>query len=333
MDSNYKMKIDETVLDVLENLFNECGSLTAKADAMKFRASNYKYIETINWLENEQYIQRDDQYYNLKLISLYLISDRCPDAQDLIRQCEVIFPHLKQHYLNFTGLPLAITNVLPLTGFSIKRLIRPLSLMCESTIIGGHSTNLSMEGAVVYPAERILSFESFSDVLKEIMSWRSSNHQQQIVMNSFEIEDDEFMDLSPVGCFVHRKRIKELTQLEFPSFDFKKVVQICNEMNSCFRMDNFFALGCLQRMLIDHIPPIFGLRTFAEVTSNYGSKSFKAHMTHLDKSLRKISDSYLHQTIRKSEVLPNVKTVDFSSDIDVLLGEIIRYIGDSHVKY
>ena len=247
-------------------------------------------------------------------------------ARDLIQQCEAIFPHLKNHYLKFTGSPLIISDLLELTGFTMRELIRPLSLMCESSIMGGHTTSLSEEGATVYPAERILSFKTFLNVLEEIKSWRVQSHSQQEIMNSFEFEEDESTFTNTAGYFVHLKRIEELSQLEFPLFDFKKVVQICNEMNNCLKMENFFALGCLQRMLIDHIPPVFGFKTFTEVTNNYGSKSFKAHMTHLEKSLRKISDSYLHQTIRKAEILPNIKTVDFSSDIDVLLGETIRYM-------
>ena len=45
------MKIDETVLDVLERLFVECGSFRAATQAAKFRANNYKDIKIIDWLE------------------------------------------------------------------------------------------------------------------------------------------------------------------------------------------------------------------------------------------------------------------------------------------
>jgi len=47
-------------------------------------------------------------------------------------------------------------------------------------------------------------------------------------------------------------------------------------------------------------------------------------MRHLDKSLRKIADSYLHGHIRERESLPNKTQVNFSQDIDVLLAEICR---------
>ncbi len=113
---------------------------------------------------------------------------------------------------------------------------------------------------------------------------------------------------------------------ELADYDLTKVIQICHEMNSTYSSRSYYALASLQRMLIDHIPPIFGFRNFAEVASQYGTRSFKKHMFQLDKSLRNISDSYLHQPIRKSESLPNTVTVDFSSAIDELLSEIIRVL-------
>ena len=69
----------------------------------------------------------------------------------------------------------------------------------------------------------------------------------------------------------------------------------------------------------------FGFDTFAEVTNNYkGSKSFKDSMKNLENSSRKIADAYLHNRIRKKESLPNENQVNFSHDLDVLLGEIVR---------
>lgn len=82
----------------------------------------------------------------------------------------------------------------------------------------------------------------------------------------------------------------------------------------------------LIRAIIDHVPPIFGATNFQNVYSQNGTKSFKQHMEHLDKSSRKIADSYLHGHIRNKESLPNNTQVNFSQDIDVLLAEICRIL-------
>jgi len=72
-------------------------------------------------------------------------------------------------------------------------------------------------------------------------------------------------------------------------------------------------------------PPIFDQRTFTEVANNYaGTKSFKASIRTLDRSLRNIADQHLHSPIRSSETLPNARQVDFGNDLDVLLAEIVR---------
>jgi hypothetical protein len=76
---------------------------------------------------------------------------------------------------------------------------------------------------------------------------------------------------------------------------------------------------------VDHVPPVFGCKTFGEVASSYaGTRSFKEHMTILDKSLRKVADGYLHTQIRPKEAVPTPAQVDFRAAVGELLGEIVR---------
>ena len=82
------------------------------------------------------------------------------------------------------------------------------------------------------------------------------------------------------------------------------------------------------RTILHHIPPIFNLPSFDEVTNNYGgpkeNKSFKKNMSHLNESLKNIADGFLHTQIRKTETLPNETQIDYRQDLDSLLGEIAR---------
>lgn len=124
--------------------------------------------------------------------------------------------------------------------------------------------------------------------------------------------------------FIDPKRLSELRNIKNSDFDLSKLIKFCEELNFTFLFENYLSVGMLMRAIIDHIPPIFGYSKFNEVTNNYGSKSFKKSMEHLNKSLRNISDSYLHTHIRKKETLPNKTQINFSSDMDVLLSEIVR---------
>ena len=129
------------------------------------------------------------------------------------------------------------------------------------------------------------------------------------------------------GHFVNPARIAELQAVKSSTFDLTKLIQICHELNNAHISKSYISIIMLTRGLIDHVPPLFGATSFAQVASSYGgTKSFKDSMQHLENSSRKIADQHLHSHIRKKEVLPNFTQVDFSNDIDVLLAEIVRIV-------
>jgi hypothetical protein len=127
--------------------------------------------------------------------------------------------------------------------------------------------------------------------------------------------------------YVDKSRLEELRKIPKKDFDLSKLVRMLEEINICFQNESYFGVILLTRAIIDHIPPVFGCKTFSEVANNYkGSRSFKESMQHLEESSRKIADQHLHTKIRKSEVLPNKTQVNYRNDIDVLLGEIVRIL-------
>jgi hypothetical protein len=131
--------------------------------------------------------------------------------------------------------------------------------------------------------------------------------------------------------FVDLDRIEDLRNLISPKHDFRKLVKLCEELNDNFGKGNYLSVAMLGRAILDHVPPIFGFTSFNEVANNYGIRSFKKNMDHLNTSMRSIADNFLHSPIRKTESLPNASQVSFSPDIDVLLAEIIRKVTDEAV--
>lgn len=124
--------------------------------------------------------------------------------------------------------------------------------------------------------------------------------------------------------YIHVSRIAELNSIKTNNFDLSRLIRYCEELNAAFSHGCYLSTAMLVRALIDHIPPIFEKDTFAEVTNNYGNRSFKESMKNLNNSMRKISNSHLHTQIRTKEILPNSNQVDFTNDLDVLLAEIVR---------
>lgn len=129
-------------------------------------------------------------------------------------------------------------------------------------------------------------------------------------------------------AYVDPDRIAELKEISHPEFDLRKLVRFCEDLNLCFATECYLAVAMLTRALIDHVPPVFGCQSFAELANNYagGSKSFKESMRNLENSSRKIADQHLHCRIRRSESLPTARQVDFGNDLDVLLADVARFL-------
>lgn len=127
--------------------------------------------------------------------------------------------------------------------------------------------------------------------------------------------------------FISERHIHALKNLPAPGLDPTRLIRLIEETNLSFTNGCFMATAMLIRAITDHIPPVFGVQSFAQISnsSTADSRSFKQSMDHLDKSLRKIADSHLHLHIRPRESLPQVQqVVGFQGDVDVLLSEVIR---------
>lgn len=127
-------------------------------------------------------------------------------------------------------------------------------------------------------------------------------------------------------ALIAEERIEQLRRLKCSQFDLKKLVRLCEEINAVYGAGCYFATAMLIRGVLDHVPPLFGFKTFNEVVNNYasGGKAFRDHMEHLHKGSRKVADAYLHMPVRQSETLPTPQQVNSGQNLDALLAEIVR---------
>lgn len=124
--------------------------------------------------------------------------------------------------------------------------------------------------------------------------------------------------------YISIERTKELKLIQHKNYDLNKLVRLVEELNLSWRHQNYYSVGLLLRTIINHIPPIFNAKTFDQVIAEIpNTKNFKKTFTHLNNCLREIADNHTHQMIRQKEVLPNKQQVDYKSDLDVLISEII----------
>lgn len=134
-----------------------------------------------------------------------------------------------------------------------------------------------------------------------------------------------------ISDFVSQNRIFQIANLK-GSFDFRKLCRLLEELNSNFNVGNHYSCAFILRAIIDHVPPAFGYLTFTEVVNNHSTKSFKESILRLNESLRKITDSFLHTKIRKSETLPEQQQIRFEAELDSLLAELVRTCSSTNLN-
>jgi hypothetical protein len=127
--------------------------------------------------------------------------------------------------------------------------------------------------------------------------------------------------------YINPERLEEIRKLKSTRLDFKRLVRMCEELEIAHQNNCTISIAMLIRAIIDHIPPVFSLKTFQEIANNTSiNKSFRDAMQYLEQFSRKVADHYLHVPIRKSEFLPNPTQVNCSAQLDLLLSEIIRIV-------
>lgn len=127
-------------------------------------------------------------------------------------------------------------------------------------------------------------------------------------------------------AYIAPERIQQLRDLQQSSFDFTRLIRLCEELNGCMSQDYYIAAAMLTRAILDHVPPIFDATSFSQTIGQHGTRSFKEAMQKLDDAVRKIADGHLHTLIRQREVLPTRQQVDVGTLLDVLLAEIVRIL-------
>lgn len=140
-----------------------------------------------------------------------------------------------------------------------------------------------------------------------------------------EIKDDKDYPIKYINenVFVDNDIINQLINIKNPNFDLSKLAQFLKELNINYKLGNYLSSILILRAIINHVPPIFGFKTFSEVVAQ-ATKSTKSILQKLEDDARPIADLHSHMTIRKKEVLPTKQQIEpYKSSLEILLQEII----------
>ena len=294
-----------------------------KESAQRFRARSAEHLDELDSLQQFGYIRIERGYYLLRPAALIALAGTDSQAKSLVYLCEDLFKCLSTWYQSHAGEQIELEELAALADVPACQARTAVRYLNEAMVFDGSSGTRDEPMQSMEPSERILRHSSFVDMvaaqqheadLCRASQWRSGGIDSTPVL------------ASDVSEYVDSERIDALRQLETASFDLSKLIRLCEELNECWARGNLLAIGGLLRMLLDHVPPIFGHTTFKEVANNFVRRSIKESFVRLEKSSRDISNLLLHDRIRQSVDMPTRTRVNFSHDLDVLLGEICRLL-------
>jgi hypothetical protein len=125
------------------------------------------------------------------------------------------------------------------------------------------------------------------------------------------------------AAFLNGEVLFRLRTLEDPRLDPSKLVKMCEELNDAYARGNYISSALLLRAVINHVPSVFGVNTFAEVVAQAG-RSVKAILARLNEDARPIADLHTHMLMRKTEHLPTKNQLEpYKASFEVLINEVL----------
>jgi len=132
--------------------------------------------------------------------------------------------------------------------------------------------------------------------------------------------------------FVESEIVDTIRNIQHARFDLGKLIRFVEELNSAYESGNYLSTILLLRAIMNHVPPIFGADTFAQMVACSG-RSVKKILQRLDENARPIADLHAHMTIRKTEHLPTRNQIEpYKSSLEILLNEAISKIEENEDK-
>jgi hypothetical protein len=80
------------------------------------------------------------------------------------------------------------------------------------------------------------------------------------------------------------------------SFNLAKLTRFTVELNENYSRGNYLSCALLIRAIINHVPPLFGQRTFNQVVAG-ASRSVKSILAQLEEGARDIGDLHTHEIV------------------------------------
>jgi uncharacterized protein (TIGR02391 family) len=208
---NEIMSLDQLSKSLLEKIFKDSVANSKGIDAIRFRAEHHKHLDLLDALELAGYLERRENKYKLRLLTLLGLFDSVDEVQVLLHRCDHLFQVLRQYYIEHPGERVSLNDLSKKTGIPRKDINIGLSYMVEAPIFGmvetpifGYWTTNSHESEDVNitPSEGILKYQEFGEILEEMQSLQERSSKVKVaetwVVRSPENMEDFRVLLHPI---------------------------------------------------------------------------------------------------------------------------------------
>jgi len=259
---------------------------------------------------------------------------------DLFARCVGL---VGQHYATNGKAPITSAQLQSDLGIQSSDMRRVAALLYLGTGVWGNGSWPGDGSFTLHPSQDalfyrdVVTFDDYRSAQKRIdadhlrvATLASNRHMERLsrldLPASPTAPQDAGQDGRSTGAYVDASRLAELKSIRDTKWDLARLIRLCEELNAASENEAFISISLLVRAIVDHIPPIFGCSSFTEVANNATAQSLRGNLQHLDRSLRHIANGLLHSQVRSTESLPSATQVNFRTDLDVLLSEIVRLL-------
>lgn len=150
---------------LLKKIFLESQKQSSAINSKQFRAQNHEYLDILDQMEKEMYLENIKDTYFIRLGTLPYIKDIVGEVSTVMKHCQKIFKILYESYKNDLEKEITIEEITKKTNISKNSVITAVFYLKQSHILCGYSTDLRQKGAFIKPSESVLKHKSFSEIV------------------------------------------------------------------------------------------------------------------------------------------------------------------------
>jgi hypothetical protein len=193
----------------------------------------------------------------------------------------------------------------------------PLTLMTGCSIPEGERWKITLGDEGLTPYCDVSTVQDYvSKTVKLVLAMQAEQSASRV---SPTVGATTSVVVNNVGYYVDDRLIDQLEGLQHPSWHLGRLTAMLRELNANYAAGHPYSCLVLCRAIIDHIPPIFGFKTFAQVVNMPGVGRSERRLLELLGDNRFTADHVLHHHISKKADIITLHDVPSRTGMNILV--------------